>query len=81
MAGVPFAVVNRAKEVLKQLEDADISKKHTKDIKKYNAVVGQVDMFNYKGTKVASELEKLDLNGITPIDALNTLYKLKEQLQ
>ena len=80
LAGVPFAVVNRAKEVLKQLEDADISKKHTKDIKKSNAVVGQVDMFNYKGTKIASELEKLDLNGITPIDALNTLYKLKEQL-
>ena len=80
LAGVPFAVVNRAKEVLKQLEDADISKKHTKDIKKSNAVVGQVDMFNYKGTKIASELEKLDLNGVTPIDALNILYKLKEQL-
>ena len=80
LAGVPFAVVNRAKEVLKQLEDADISKRHTKDIKKSNAVVGQVDMFNYKGTKIATELEKLDLNGVTPIDALNILYKLKEQL-
>ena len=80
LAGVPYAVVNRAKEVLKQLEDADISKKNMKDIKKSNVVVGQVDMFNMKGTAIATELEKLDLNGVTPIDALNILYRLKEKL-
>ena len=80
LAGVPYAVVNRAKEVLKQLEDADISKKNMKDIKKSNVVVGQVDLFNMKGTAIATELEKLDLNGITPLDALNILYRLKEKL-
>jgi len=80
LAGVPYAVVNRAKEVLKQLEDADISKKNMKDIKKSNVVVGQVDLFNMKGTAIAAELEKLDLNGVTPIDALNILYRLKEKL-
>lgn len=80
LAGVPYAVVNRAKEVLKQLEDADISKKSMKDIKKSQVVVGQVDLFNMKGTAIASELEKLDLNGVTPIDALNILYRLKEKL-
>ena len=80
LAGVPYAVVNRAKEVMKQLEDADISKKHTKDIKKSAPVIGQVDMFNLKGAKIADELERLDLNGVTPIDALNILYKLKEEL-
>ncbi len=80
LAGVPYAVVNRAKEVMKQLEDADISKKNTKDIKKSNVVVGQVDMFNIKGVKIADELERLELNGVTPIDALNILYKLKEEL-
>lgn len=80
LAGVPYAVINRAKEVLKQLEDADISKKSMKDIKKSQVVVGQVDLFNMKGTAIASELEKLDLNGVTPIDALNILYRLKEKL-
>jgi DNA mismatch repair protein MutS len=81
LAGVPYAVVNRAKEVLKKLEDADIGKRHTKEGKKAETVVtGQVDMFNYKGTKIADELEKLDLNGVTPIDALNILYRLKEKL-
>ena len=63
-----------------ELEDADISKKNMKDIKKSNVVVGQVDLFNMKGTAIANELEKLDLNGVTPIDALNILYKLKEKL-
>ena len=80
LAGVPYAVVNRAKEVMKQLEDADISKKNTKDINKSSPINGQVDMFNLKGVKIADELEKLELNGVTPIDALNILYKLKEEL-
>ena len=80
LAGVPYAVVNRAKEVMKQLEDNDISKRHVKDIKKSSPVIGQVDMFNIKGIKIADELERLELNGVTPIDALNILYKLKEEL-
>jgi len=80
LAGVPYAVVNRAKEVMKQLEDNDISKRHTKEIRKSAPVIGQVDMFNLKGAKIADELERLELNGVTPIDALNILYKLKEQL-
>ena len=82
LAGVPYAVVNRAKEVLKQLEDSDINKKNTKEInKKTNTFVsGQVDLFNYKGAAIATELEKLDLNGVTPIDSLNILYRLKEKL-
>ena len=65
----------------KQLEEADISKKHTKDIKKSSPVIGQVDMFNLKGAKIADELERLDLNGVTPLDALNILVKIKEKMQ
>ena len=80
LAGVPYAVVNRAKEVMKELEDNDINKKQTKDNKKTAPVIGQVDMFNLKGAKIADELERLDLNGVTPIDALNILYKLKDEL-
>jgi len=80
LAGVPYAVVNRAKEVMKELEDNDISKKQTKETKKSAPVFGQVDIFNLKGAKIADELERLDLNGVTPIDALNILYKLKDEL-
>ena len=39
-----------------------------------------IDMFNLKGAKIADELERLDLNGVTPLDALNILAKLKDEL-
>ena len=33
-----------------------------------------------KGAAIATELEKLDLNGITPMDSMNILFRLKEKL-
>ena len=38
-------------------------------------------MFNYKLAEIAHELDKVDLNGITPIDALNTLQRIKEKMK
>ena len=40
----------------------------------------QVDMFNYKMAEVTSMLEKINLDELTPKDALEVLYKLKEKL-
>ena len=40
----------------------------------------QVDMFNYKMAEVTGMLEKIDLDELTPKDALEVLYKLKEKL-
>ena len=40
----------------------------------------QVDMFNYKMAEVVSSLEKINLDELTPKDALEVLYKLKEKL-
>ena len=37
-------------------------------------------MFNFKLAEIAHEIDKINLNELTPIDALNILYKLKEQL-
>ena len=49
-------------------------------IKKITTEEVQVDMFNYKMAGVASVLEKLDIDELTPKDALEVLYKLKEKL-
>ena len=51
-------------------------------IKKENKklVAGQLDMGNYKLAEIAQELDKVDLNQLTPIDALNTLVKMKEKM-
>ena len=40
----------------------------------------QVDMFNYKLGEIATELEKINVDELTPIDALNTLVKMKNKL-
>ena len=81
LAGVKKTVINRAKELLKYLENVDLAKK-TIDEKKKKITTEevQVDMFNYKMAGVVSELEKIDLDELTPKDALEVLYKLKDKL-
>lgn len=79
LAGVPKDVLKSAKKILKDLVETDITKK---EIKKGNKIqdVSQYDLFNYKAVQVAQDIEKLDLNDITPVEALNLLYKFKEQI-
>ena len=54
-------------------------KKQEKENKK--VVEGQFDMFNYKLAEIAQELDKVNLNELTPIDALNSLYKIQDQIK
>ena len=83
LAGVPKDVTSRANEILKTIERnnkvANKSKEEIKEEKKQ--VAGQLDMFNYKIAEIAHELDKVDINSLTPIDALNTLVKIKEQMK
>ena len=44
-------------------------------------VEGQFDMFNFKLAEIAHELDKVNLNELTPIDALNTLVRIKEKMK
>jgi len=43
-------------------------------------VEGQFNFYNYKLAEIAHELDKIDLNELTPINALNTLVKIKEKM-
>ena len=80
LAGVPKEVTKRANQILKTLERKSIisSKKEEKEDKKQ--VTGQLGMFNFKLAEIAQELDKVNLNELTPIDALNTLVKIKEKM-
>ena len=42
---------------------------------------GQLDMYNFKLAEIAHELDKVNINELTPIDALNTLVKIKEEMR
>ena len=78
LAGVPGNVVTRANKILRSLEKGGVKVKEDKEAKKQ--VEGQFDFFNIKLADISHELDKINVNELTPIDALNTLVKLKEML-
>ena len=95
LAGVPDTVITRAKELVEELMDADISRK-AKEIamysgntvgKKNKVKVDEVDLAQMslfdtvKDDDIVEELKNIDLGNLTPIDALNTLYKLQGKLK
>ena len=81
LAGVPKVVTTKANEILRSLERKNIltNKKVEKQDKKQ--VEGQFDMYNYKLAEIAHEVDKINLNELTPIDALNTLVRIKEKMK
>ncbi len=78
LAGVPKAVTQKADEILRSLERKNILTGKKQDKKQ---VEGQFDLYNYKLAEIAHEVDKINLNELTPIDALNTLVKIKEKMK
>ena len=95
LAGVPDLVINRAKEIVEELSDEDITsrvseiaaREHTAKkkgrSKKYDEVdIAQMSLFHtVKDDDVLNELKEIDVTNLTPIDALNTLYRLQNKLK
>lgn len=79
LAGIPSSVTNRANKIMKELKEQNFIGKNQKENKKSNSSE-QFDLFNYKLGEIASELDKVNVNELTPIDALNILVKLKSKL-
>lgn len=78
LAGVPNDVVKRANKILNSLEKGGVKVKESKEAKKQ--VEGQMDLYNMQFADIAHELDKINLNELTPIDALNVLVKLKGKI-
>ena len=96
LAGLPDIMIDRAKEILEQLTDSDITESirnietkagqsagKGKKAKHYDEVdLGQMSLFEtVSDTDVLKELEQIDISNLTPLDALNTLYRLQTQLK
>lgn len=96
LAGVPDSVIDRAKELVRDLSDADISQK-AKDIAQYSKKsekvsesykkiddleVKQMSLFDtVNNDDIIEDIKQLDISNMTPIDALNTLYKLQGRIK
>jgi DNA mismatch repair protein MutS len=76
LAGLPKAVLHRAREVLADLESNGSQSKPSK--KKEKESVQQVSFFGEK-SELEKALDGLDINSLTPLEALNKLYELKKK--
>ena len=81
LAGVPKPVTEKANEILKSLERKNILTGKKEEKKDKKQVEGQFDLYNYKLAEIAQEIDKINLNELTPIDALNTLVRIKEKMK
>lgn len=93
LAGVPDMVIDRAKEIVEQLSDNDITEKvqsisvdtdaPAKKQKHYDEVdLEQISLFDtVKDEDVLEELKNVEISTMTPLDALNTLYRLQNKLK
>ncbi len=83
MAGLPLFVVNRAKEILENLEGKELTPyelKKAKLEKNKNNDDSQFSLFEIKDDSLRKEISDLSINDITPMDALNKLSSLKQKI-
>ena len=93
LAGVPDSVITRAKELAEELGDADITAK-AREIsaagakpkqkkKKYDQVdLEQMSLFDTVSDQdILQELNEVDVSTMTPVEALNTIYRLQNRLR
>ena len=91
LAGVPDLVIERAKELVEELSDADITAK-ARDIavssggfiseSLHSMDVEQMSLFDtVRDDDIILELRDIDISTLTPIDALNTIYRLQNKIK
>lgn len=95
LAGVPDTVINRAKELVEELIDTDLTTR-TREIAEGNTTavsrkhipkpddveLSQLTLFDtVREDDIIEELKALELGNMTPIDALNFLYRMQTKLK
>ena len=90
LAGVPDSVIQRAKELVEELSDADITaavKDLTAPKKKQKISYDQVDMAQMslfdtvQDNDIIDEIKCLEIGNLTPMEALNILYNLQNKIK
>ncbi len=83
MAGLPRYVTNRAKEILENLEGKELTPYEVKKekLKKINKETdNQISMFEFKDDGLRDQLKEIEIDNLTPLEALNKLSDLKKQM-
>ncbi len=87
LAGLPDDAIKRAKEVLSNLEKAELNELGTPKLaytsdtdSAENKKSGQLDLFTTQADPIIKEIIGLDIMDMTPIEALNKLYEMRRKL-
>ncbi len=83
LAGMPREVVERSKKMLKDIEDQTVMDMASPKEKKRKKTYTQLVMFDdmSRPSPIEEELSKLDLNHLTPMQALQKLHELKDKME
>jgi DNA mismatch repair protein MutS len=83
MAGMPRLIIDRANELLAELEKQRSTQSHRETLKKSNTKyqLSIFDMSDPKLREVADKIQQLEINALTPIEALMKLNELKKLLE
>jgi len=84
LAGMPYVIIERAKEILKNLEQGEFEEgapRLAKSSKQTTQVTSpQISLFETEEDLLRQRLKKLNINSLTPLEALNLLDELKRML-
>lgn len=79
LAGLPDVIISRAKEILADLESGKSSDVPVKPVHKEEEAQ-QLSLMSGMSSAITEKLENIDLNTLTPIEAMNLLYELKNMI-
>ena len=78
LAGLPSTVITRARQILQELESQD----HPRPVKvQAQESDDQISMLDLRSQHVCEALNAISVETLTPIEAMNELYKLKKMLE
>lgn len=81
LAGMPPAVVTRANQIMKDLESGNRSERKNTSSKSSKSDGIQLSFYNLEDpvlTQIRDEIKNLDINNLTPVEALNKLNEIKK---
>ena len=94
LAGLPKEVIDRAKNILHELEESDINRKNEEVLQEISMTIDeeetaeikvdnekQINFFDVESNEIIDELKKIDIINMSPMDAMTKLYKLVEKVK
>ncbi len=81
LAGIPKSLIARSKQILNSLEESNVMSGVKLDLFNFDAFESEPhNIEEEKAYAIKKEIENIDVNRLTPLEALNILYELKNKL-